>query len=76
MARELGAYRPFSGLSAWFSCSVDPSTVKLWGKCIKRYPSGNKITVLFAEHHGGKLAQESDALYLFSDDTFTKDTTR
>lgn len=48
----------FNDLSAWFSCSVNPSTVKLW------------------EQHGGVLVGESEAMYLFSDDAFTKDTTR
>lgn len=32
--------------------------------------------VFFAEQHGGVLVGESEAMYLFSDDAFTKDTTR
>ena len=27
-------YLPFRGLSAWFSCSVNPSIIKLWSKKI------------------------------------------
>lgn len=65
----------FTGLTAWFSCSVNPSTVKLWGNAIY-----NTFYVLLyfllAEQYGGVLVGESEAMYLFSDDAFTQDTTR
>ena len=38
MADELGKVLIFSGLSAWFSCSVNPTVVKLWGKLYNSIP--------------------------------------
>ena len=32
-----GEFQPFKNITAWFSCSVNPSVVKLWSKCTGLY---------------------------------------
>ena len=54
-----------------YSSGVRTRTV---GVCITRYDA----IIVFAtiDHHGGTLAGEDEAVYLFSDDASTKDTIR
>ncbi len=76
MAAKNDGFLPFRGISAWFSCSVHPSTVKLWGKHDFLAFTVIFYCIIIIEKNGGSLSGESEANYLFSDESFTKDTTR
>lgn len=82
MATDLDDFLPFSRLSAWFSCSVNPSLMRLWGKSKSvRFRDTSKVYLVicmafYLVKHGGTLVREEDANYLFSDNSFTTDTVR
>ena len=84
-------YLPYRGLSAWFSSSVKPAVSKKWGKayadlCGHTTMSTNYLIIIMwfipalrprhADQYGGSFSGETEADFLFSDNTFSADTVR